>query len=61
MHILAHLRDLQTRGPPRVYLPEPTKIVFVVAPRNVARAEEFSRGMGIKVVTGNRYLGGFIR
>ena len=31
-----------------------------MAPGNVARAEEFFRGMGIKVVTGHRYLGGYI-
>ena len=33
---------------------------MVVAPGNVARAEEFFWGMGIQVVTGNLYLGGFI-
>ena len=44
-HILAHLWNLQARGPPRGYFPEPTKIIFFVAPRNVARAEEFFRGM----------------
>ena len=58
--ILAHLRDLHARVPPRGYFPYPTKIILVVAPRNVARTEEFFRGMGIKVVTGNRYPGGFI-
>ena len=31
-----------------------------MAPGNVARAEEFFRGMGIQVVMGHRYLGGFI-
>ena len=29
-------------------------------PRNVARAEEFFRGMGVKIVTGSRYLGVFV-
>ena len=29
-------------------------------PGNVARAEEHSRGLGISMVTGHRYLGGFI-
>ena len=48
------------RGPPRGYFPDSTKIILVVAPSNVARAGEFFRGMGIKVVTGSRYLGGFI-
>ena len=57
---MAHLWDLQARGPPRGYLPEPTKSILFVAPKNLARAEEFLRGMGLKVVTGSRYLGGFI-
>ena len=59
-HILTHLRDMQVRGPPRGYFPEPTKSILVVAPRNVARAEEFFRGMGLQIVTGSWYLGGFI-
>ena len=60
MHIFAHLWDLQARSPPRGYFLEPTKSIFVVAPRNVARAEDFFHGTGIKVVTGNIFLGGFI-
>ena len=59
-HILAHLQDLQTQGPPRGYYQELTKIILVVAPHNLARSEEFLRGMGIQVVTKNRYLEGFI-
>ena len=59
-HILTHLWDLQARSPPRGYFPEPTKIILVVDPWNVARAEDFFRGMYIKVVTGSRYIGGFI-
>ena len=35
-HILAHLRYLQVRGPPRGYLPEPTKSILVVALSNLA-------------------------
>ena len=59
-NILEHLRDLQARALDRGYYPEPTKRILVVAPGNVARAEEFFRGMGLKVVTGHRYLGGYI-
>ena len=54
MHILAYHWDWQAQGPPRGYLPEPTKIILVVAPLNVAWAEEFFRGMGIKMVTAVR-------
>ena len=60
LHIMAHLRYLQARGLPRGYYPEPTKIILVMVPRNVARVEELFRGMGIQVVTGHQYLGGFI-
>ena len=31
-----------------------------MAPGNVARDEEHLRGLGIQVVTGHRYLGGFL-
>ena len=55
-----HFRDLQARGPARGYYPEPTKSILVVAPGNVAQAEEHFREIGIQVVMGHRYLGGFI-
>ena len=58
--ILTYFRDLQVRGPPRGDLQEPTNIILVVAPRNVARAKEFFWGMGKTVVTRSHYLGGFI-
>ena len=44
--ILYHLLEMQARVPPRVYFPEPTKSILVMVARNVARAEEFFRGMG---------------
>ena len=56
----AHFQDLQARGPARDYYPEPTKSILVVAPRNVAQAEEYLRGLSIRVVMGHRYLGGFL-
>ena len=59
-NIVEHLSDLQVRGPARGYYPEPTKSVLVVDPGNVAREEEHFRGLGIKVVTWYRYLGGYI-
>ena len=55
-----NFRDLQARGPARGYYPERTKSILVVALGNFARAEEHFRGLGIRVVTGHRYLGGFI-
>ena len=55
--IMDHLRDLQAGGPARGYYPEPTKIILVVAPGNVARVEEHFRGLGIRLVTGHSYLG----
>ena len=59
--ILEHFWDLQARGPARGYYLEPTKSVLVVAPGNLSQAEEHFRGLGIRVVTGHRYLGGYIR
>ena len=53
-------RDLQLRGTARGCYPEPTKSILVVAKRNVPRAKEYFHGMGIQVVTGSRYLGGFM-
>ena len=60
-HILDHLQDLQVRDPPRGYFPEPTKRILVVDLRNVSQAEDLFQGMGLKIVMGSRYLGGFIR
>ena len=56
---MEHLRNLQAPGPARGYYPEPTKIILVVAPGNVSREEEHFRGLGIKVMTGHSYLGGY--
>ena len=59
-HILDHFNDMQARGTPRGYFLEPTKSILVVSQRNVPRAEEFFCGMGENIVTGSRYLGGFV-
>ena len=58
--VMAHFRDLQQRGMDQGYVPEPTKSILVVAEQNVPRAKEYFRGIGIQVVTGSRYLGGFV-
>ena len=58
--IMEHFRYLQARGPARGYYLEPTKSILVVAPGNVSWEEEHFWGLGIQVVTGHRYLGGYI-
>ena len=58
--ILTHFQDIQALETPQGYLPKLTKSVLVVAPRNVAMAEEFFKGMGVMMVAGSRYLGGYI-
>ena len=60
VEIMDHSRDLQLRGPPQGHYLDPTKSILVVAKRNVPRAKEYFRGMGIQLVTGSRYLGGFV-
>ena len=55
-----HFQDLQAKGTAWGYYPGPIKSILVVAPGNVAQAEEHFRGLGIWVVTGHQYLGGFI-
>ena len=48
------------RGPQRGYLLEPTKRILVVSTRHVPTFEEYFRGIGVRVVTGNHYLGIFV-
>ena len=58
--VQAHFQDLQVQGPAQGYYPDPTKIILVVTPGNVARAKEHFCGLGIGVVTSHRYLEGFL-
>ena len=58
--IQEHVRDLQVRGPARGYYLEPTKSILVMDLGNVARAEEHFQGLGIRLVTGHWYQGGYI-
>ena len=58
--ILEHFQKLQARALAQGCYPEPTKSILVVAPGNIAREEEHFRGIGIRVVTGHRYLVGYI-
>ena len=54
------MQDMIVREPPRGYFPELTKIILVFSPWNTLSVEEYFRGMGVSVVTGNCYLRGFI-
>ena len=58
--ILDHFQDIQARGPPRGYFLDSNKSILVVDPRNVPMAEEFFQGMRVTIMTGSRYLGGFV-
>ena len=52
--------DLMVRGPLWGYFPEPTKSILVVSTQNVPRGEAFFWGYSLYIVTGSRYLWGFM-
>ena len=54
------MQDLIVRGSLWGYLLDLTKIILVISLRNVLRAEEYFRGMGVHMVNGSRYLNGFM-
>ena len=58
-HVLYHLRYLQARGSPRGNFPDQAKIILFVDLQNASQAEELFIGIGLKVVTGSKYLRGF--
>ena len=49
-----------SRGPAFGYFPEPRKSVLVVSQNFKMEAEAKFSNLGVKVVTGNRFLGGFV-
>ena len=49
-----------SRGPAFGYFPEPRKSVLVVSQNFKMEAEAMFSNLGVKVVTGNRFLGGFV-
>jgi hypothetical protein len=52
---------LMEEGPKFGYFPEPTKSILIVAPAMVEQAKQIFRGpLAVKVVTGARFLGGFV-
>ena len=48
------------RGAQRGYLPDLANNILVVSPWNVPRAEAFFRGYGLEIMTGSRYIYGFM-
>jgi hypothetical protein len=59
--IKSFMERLIKLGPAYGYFPEASKIILVVSEANKAAAEVYFRDMKFKVITGSRYLGGFIR
>ena len=51
---------LAITGPVRGHFPEPTKFILVVKPAMIERAKAHFDHLGFTMVTGTRYLGGFI-
>ena len=51
---------LSVKGPRFGYYPEPSKSVLVVDSKFEGKAMELFSGVGVKVVSGSRFLGGFI-
>ena len=58
--IRRRMDDFMVRGTLRGYFTEPTKSILVVSPWSVPQAEDFFRSYRLQVVTGSRYLGGFV-
>ncbi len=58
--IQLYFEKLQEHGPPRGYFPEPSKSILIVKEHNKEKAETYFKDSSFKVVTGSRYLGGFI-
>ena len=56
----AWFSQLLSRGPDFGYFPQPAKTVLVVGPSFVNQATSMFSDLGIKVVSGSRFLGGFV-
>ena len=56
----AWYEELSCRGPDYGYHPEPSKTVLVVGPSDVQQASALFSDLGIKIMSGGRFLGGFI-
>ena len=60
VEIMDNFCDLKLRGPAWGYYQEPTKSILVVAKGNLPQAKEYFQDMEIHLVTGSRYLDGFV-
>ena len=58
--IRQHLDKLMVIGAPQGYFLETTKRILVMSTRNVLQVKAFLWGYGLQIVTGSRYLGGFV-
>jgi hypothetical protein len=54
------LKSLMHQGPNYGYYPEPTKSFLVVAPQFEEKAKILFSDIGVQIVTGQRFLGGYI-
>jgi hypothetical protein len=59
-HVKEWLNRLSHLGPSYGYYPEPHKSYLVVAPQFLEEAKTLFEDLGVEVVTGHRFLGGFI-
>ena len=60
MLLRAWYEELSRRGPKYGYHPEPSKTVLVVGPSDVQQAYALFSDLGIKVMSGGRFLCEFI-
>ena len=55
-----HMENLITLGPSCGYFIDPTKGILVVSKKDFLQAQDLFWGLGLLVVTGNHYFGGFL-
>ena len=60
VHIQHHLKDIMVLAPDRGYLLYPNKIILVVSNKNSPWTKVFFQDIGLCVLAGSCYLGGFI-
>ena len=58
--IISNMYEIMVRGLPKEYLLDPTKIILVISKEKIVPAERLSKGGGLIIVMGSRYLVGYI-